>query len=91
MEYISPGGDLDYLIDFTDYLADGETIATVDLTVETGLTVDSQINSDTGTTIRVIADSDYTGKALRIIAQGTSNVPNIFRRSIFFKIQDQLA
>jgi len=46
-----PDAVLDYGFDWSDWLADGETISTSTWTVETGITKDSDSKSDTATII----------------------------------------
>ncbi len=47
-----PADVLDYLIDFTEWLAtDGDTITAHSITIPTGLTLDNSIQSSTGITV----------------------------------------
>ena len=55
-----PNAVLDYTVDWADWLASGETIATVTWTVETGLTKDSNTNTNTTATVWLSGGTDGT-------------------------------
>ncbi len=64
MEYKTPGATLDFLQDWDDWLASPDTIASSSWAVETGLTVDSESNTDT--TATAIISGGLAGKVYKV-------------------------
>ncbi len=89
MEYVSPGDNLDFLHDATDWLPTGDGIATVDWTIETGLTLVSQTDTSTGSTAILLAGSQ-AGVVSKVDGTITTNNGLISTRSWFVTVQDQI-
>lgn len=89
MEYMSPGSDLDYLFDATDWLATGEEVSTATWTLESGLTGGTQTDTTTGTTLQITAGSS-AGKVCEVTVEIVTNALNTFRRTWFITIQEQI-
>ena len=90
MEYISPGGSLDFLFDATAWLAVGEEVSTATWTLEAGVTGAGQIDTITGSTLQITAGA-FAGKVCKVVVEITTNAANTFRRTWFITIQEELA
>ena len=88
MEYKTPLGTLDFLQDWALWLASGDTIASSVWTVETGLTVDSETNTNTDATA-VISGGD-AGKTYKV--ENTITTANGLDETMtwFMKVQIRL-
>ncbi len=91
MEYASPGAELHFRYDVSEFLGTGETVSTYTWTAETGLTVSSQVDADSYSDAKVTTDASYLGKTLSVEVEAVTSKPNTFKRVWFVKIQDQLA
>ena len=89
MERMSPGADLDFLFDVTDWLGSGETVSSATWTLESGLTGGTQTDTTAGSTLQIAAGS-VAGKTCRVIVEIATNAGNTFRRTWFIKVQEQL-
>ena len=89
MEYMAPGSDLDWLTDVTLWLASGETVSSAVWTLETGLTGDSQVDTTTGSTLRITA-AEVAGKVCKVEVVITTSTGNVFTRTWFIKVQEQI-
>lgn len=49
----TPGAVLDYKFDWSDWLATGETISSMTVTADTGITIDSSAITDSSTSVTV--------------------------------------
>lgn len=58
--YKDPDAVLDYSVDWSDWLATGETISTSSFTVATGVTKDSETNDTTSATVWLSGGTDGT-------------------------------
>ena len=82
-----PQSVLDYGFDWSDWLADGETILTSTWTVTTGLTKDSDSSNDTATTIWVSGGT--AGTSYTITNHITTSAGREDDRSHVLKVKDR--
>ena len=82
-----PDANLDYGFDWSDWLADGETILTSTWTVTTGLTKDSDSSNDTATTIWVSGGT--AGTSYTITNHITTSAGREDDRSHVLKVKDR--
>lgn len=69
MPQIMPKGAtevLDYKFDWSDWLAEGETVNTCTVAADTGLTVDSDSITDTNTTVTVWLSGGVAGQKYKV-------------------------
>lgn len=64
MEYKTPAATLDFVQDWSNWLASGDTIASSVWTLETGLTLDSEAN--TNTTATGVISGGAVGKVYKV-------------------------
>lgn len=87
-----PNAELDYTIDYTDWLAGiTDTIASVDITVSGGVTLASSSFTTTKVTVWISGGTVGTpGSArVRITTAGAGARPRIDDRTIYFKIKER--
>jgi hypothetical protein len=82
-----PQADLKYVVDWTDWLASGETISTSTFTVPSGLTKVSESNTTTAGTVRISGGS--AGTTYRIVHQITTSASQTDQRSFDLRIEDR--
>lgn len=78
-----PSDVLDYMFDWSDWLASGETISTYVLTVPTGITKDSE--SNTGTTVTIWLSGGTSGASYEIACKITTATRTV-EKSIFVHV-----
>lgn len=81
-----PGAKLDYTFDWSQYLADGETIQSQTVTVPNGLTESLVSANDTAVTVWVeggTADTDYD-----VVCQVTTSAGRIDERTIIIQVRN---
>ena len=88
MEYKTANGVLDFQLDWSTWLASGDTISTSTWTLETGITNDSDSSADTTTTITI--SSGTTGKTYEVTNAIVTTNGFDAERSFYLKIQDRL-
>lgn len=76
-----PNAVLDYQWDWSDWLAASETISSASLIVDTGITLDSQ--DDTDTTVTAWLSGGTAGDGYRVVCRITTNQARIEDRSIY--------
>lgn len=82
-----PGENLDYGIDWSDWLAAGETISTSVWTVAAGLTKGSDSNTTTTTTVWLSGGT--AGTTYRVENAVTTNASRTGVRSFLIVVQDR--
>ena len=82
-----PDATLDYVFDWTDWLADGETIASHDIDTPTGITneQDSELNG----LITVWLSGGTAGSEYVVGCEITTSVGRVDERSIRLKVEDR--
>jgi hypothetical protein len=79
---------LDYILDWTDWLNDvTDTIATADVTVPTGLTLES--HSIVGKTVVAYISGGTVGQTYQVEYKITTDGGRIDERSIYLKIKER--
>jgi hypothetical protein len=76
-----PDAVLDYQWDWSEWLATGETIASVVITPDTGITLDSQ--SNTTTTVTAWLSGGTVDEGYRVVCEITTNAGRTDDRSIY--------
>ena len=82
-----PDAVLDYGFDWSDWLADGETISTSTWTIPTGLTEDSETETTTATKVWLsggTAGTDYTVSNKIVTSDGRTD-----ERSMTIRVQER--
>lgn len=82
-----PDAVLPYVFDWTDWLASGETISSATMTVETGLTKDSETNTTTTHTVWVSGGT--IGTRYLLTSRVTTNLGKTDDRSALVRITDR--
>jgi len=82
-----PGETLDYRIDWSDWLGDGETISTSTWTAEAGITKGADSKTDTTTTVWLSGGT--AGSTYRIEDTVTTNGSRTGVRSFLIVVQDR--
>jgi len=82
-----PEAVLDYGFDWSDWLADGETISTSTWTVPTGITKDSDSKTDTVTTIWLSGGT--AGKSYRVTNHIVTSAGRQDDRSLIIKVMER--
>lgn len=70
----------------TDWLQAGETIATRTVTVDAGLTKDSDSITDTNTSVTVWLSGGTVGTVYEVACKIVTNTPRTLEKSVFFKV-----
>lgn len=91
MAYVKdPSEKLDYQVDWTTWLSEGETISGVDWTVETGLSQPSTpAASNTTTTATVWLEGGTLGARYTIGCRITTNQSRVAERSFTVQVEDR--
>lgn len=82
-----PAAVLDYEVDWSTWLADGETIATSTVTVEDGLDLDSDTNTDTVVTAWLSGGT--VGENYTVTSQITTSQSRTDERSITIHVRER--
>lgn len=82
-----PNAVLDYVFDWSDWLASGETITTAAMTVEAGVTKDSETN--TTTTHTVWLSGGTVGSRYRVTSRVTTNQNRTDDRSAMVRVSNR--
>jgi hypothetical protein len=84
-----PSATLDWVFDFSDWLATAETISSVVWTVSPGLTVGATPNTGTNATIWLSGGSP--GKIYSVACRVTTNntIPRVDERTITIRVTDR--
>jgi hypothetical protein len=82
-----PDAVLDYQWDWSDWLADGETITAAVIDVPDDLTLDSQ--EDTDTTVTAWLSDGVTGAGYKLTCHITTSEGRTDDRSIYIKCQER--
>jgi hypothetical protein len=82
-----PNARLEWLFDWTDWLEDGETIATSTVTADDGLTVDSTSHGDSSVVAWLTGGT--TGTAYRVTNHITTSDARADDRSISVRVMDR--
>lgn len=89
-QYIKdPQATLDYVIDWTSWLATGETITAFTVTVPTGLTQATPAPSSTGTVVTVWLAGGTAGQRYTVTVHVTTSAGRQDDRSIQILAQDR--
>lgn len=93
-----PNSVLDYVFDFAaetngtgtgDWLATSETISTRTVTVDTGITKDSDSITDTNTSVTVWLSGGTAGVAYTVVCKAVTSVSRTVERSIVIYVEDR--
>lgn len=79
---------LDYKFDWSEWLADSETISTHTVTVDTGLTKDSDEITDTNTSVTVWLSGGTAGQKYKVNCEIVTNQDRTDQRTIVIKGRD---
>lgn len=82
-----PDAVLDYVFDWRDWLADTEIISTSSWTVETGLTKDSDSNTDSTATVWLSGGTD--GECYKITNSITTNGGRTDNRTMLIEVKER--
>lgn len=82
-----PGSRLDYGFDWSDWLANGETITTAEMTVTTGLTIDDASHSLSGATAWLIGGT--SGHTYKLSCYITTNQDRTDKRSVNIRVTNR--
>ena len=82
-----PNAVLDYAVDWSGWLASGETISTSDWTVETGLEEDSSSNTTTVATVWLSGGT--AGEIYRVVNRITTNQTRTDDRTLLIKVLER--
>jgi len=83
-----PADVLDYKFDWSDWLADGETVSTRTVTVETGLAKDSDSITDTGTSVTVGLSGGTAGNEYDVACLIATSSSRTVKRSITVRVEN---
>lgn len=81
-----PSDDLDYQWDWSTWLADGETIQTVVITSDVGITVDDDSHDDTSVTVWLSGGT--AGEEYLVAARITTNQLRTVEKSMRIVVRD---
>ena len=82
-----PSAVLDYVFDWTKWLATGETITDHTITADTGITVDSSTESD-GKVIVWLSGGEV-GKWYKVACKITTNMGRIDERTMHIRVEER--
>ena len=82
-----PSAVLDYMFDWTEWLATGETIADHTITADTGITVDSSTESDGKVTVWLSGGT--AGINYKVACLITTSAGRTDERTIWIKVVDR--
>ena len=82
-----PDAVLDYQWNWSAWLADGETISSAVITVDTGLTLDSQ--SNTTTTVTAWLSGGTVDEGYRVVCSITTSAARTDDRSIYISCRER--
>ncbi len=82
-----PSAVLDYVFDWTGWLASGETIDTHTITVDTGLTKDS--STESGGKVTVWLSGGTAGENYKVACLITTSAGRTDERTIWIKVTDR--
>ena len=82
-----PSAVLDYVFDWTEWLATGETIANYTITADTGITVDSDSESDGVVTVWLSGGT--AGENYKVACLITTTEGRADERTIWIKVVDR--
>ena len=82
-----PDAVLDYTIDWSDWLASGETISTSTWTIPTGLTEDSE--TETTTTATVWLSGGTEGTSYTITNEIVTSQSRTANRSLYIRVEER--
>ena len=82
-----PSAVLDYVFDWTEWLATGETITDHTITADTGITVDSS-TEDTGK-VTVWLSGGTAGQNYKVACKITTSAGRTDERTIWIKVTDR--
>ena len=82
-----PDSVLDWLLDWTDWLAASETIYTHTVNADAGITVDTSTNDNTGVTVWLSGGT--TGTSYTVTVKITTNQGRTVERSVIFEVSER--
>ena len=82
-----PSAVLDYVFDWTEWLASGETIATHTITADTGITVDSSTEDDGKVTVWLSGGT--AGINYKVACKITTSAGRTDERTIWIKVTNR--
>ena len=82
-----PSAELDYVFDWSEWLATGETITTPVITADTGITVDGSSESDGKVTVWLSGGT--AGQNYKVACLITTSAGRIDERTIWIKVTDR--
>lgn len=82
-----PSAVLDYVFDWTEWLATGETIADHTITADTGITVDSSTELDGKVTVWLSGGT--AGQNYKVACKITTSAGRTDERTIWIKVTDR--
>ena len=82
-----PSAVLDYVFDWTEWLATGETITNHTITVDTGLTKDS--STESGGKVTVWLSGGTAGKNYKVACKITTSAGRTDERTLWIRVVDR--
>lgn len=82
-----PAAVLDYKLDWSDWMEDGDTITDDTVTVPAGLTLDSSSHDDASVTFWLSGGT--AGQHYRVTVQITTSAGRVDERSVSVKVQER--
>lgn len=82
-----PSAVLDYVFDWTEWLATGETITDHTITADTGITVDSSAKSDGKVTVWLSGGT--AGKNYKVACKITTSAGRTDERTLWIRVVDR--
>ncbi len=80
---------LDYIYDFSEWLAVGETISTATVTVPTGLTLDSSSITDGGTSVTAWLSGGTSNHRYSVVCEIVTTAGRTDDRTMTIQVQDR--
>jgi len=82
-----PAADLDFYVDWSEWLADGETIAQSEFTIPDGIESHDDGNNDTASVVWLSGGSP--GRRYRVTNQITTSEDRIDERTLIIEVQNR--
>ena len=82
-----PDSVLDYLWDFSDWLASGDTVSSHVVEATSGITVESSVNDSTGVTVWLSGGT--SGEAYTVTVRITTFQGRVLDRSVVFVVTEK--
>ena len=86
---LDPDAVLDFTFDWSEWLADGETISSVSFSVPSGLTEESSTHDDTTATVWLSTSSSQAGNTFVVTCHIATSAGRQDDRSILITVQER--